>query len=147
MRPIVLSGFMATGKSTVGPRLAARLDVPFVDTDAELERAAGKSVPDLWREGGEAAFRAREGALVAELLRDGEPKVIAFGGGTVTVKTTRRLAVDRAHVVTLTASPETIAARVPDVAARPNLALGGDPVARAAELLAERAEAYAECHL
>jgi shikimate kinase/3-dehydroquinate synthase len=147
MRPIVLSGFMATGKSTVGPRLAARLDVPFVDTDAEIERAAGKSIPDLWREGGEAAFRAREAALVEELLRGGVPKVIAFGGGTVTVKRARRLALDRAHVVTLTASPETIAARIPDIAGRPNLALGGDPVARATELLAERAEAYAECHL
>jgi shikimate kinase/3-dehydroquinate synthase len=147
MRPIVLSGFMATGKSTVGPRLAARLDVTFVDTDAEIERAAGKTVPELWREAGEAAFRAREGALVAELLRDGAAKVIAFGGGTVTVKKTRRLALDRAHVVTLTASPETIVRRVPDVAGRPNLALGGDPVVRAAELLAERAEAYAECHL
>jgi len=147
MRPIVLSGFMATGKSTVGPRLAARLDVPFVDTDAEIERAAGKSVPDLWRESGEAAFRAREGALVTELLRDGAAKVIAFGGGTVTVKKTRRLALDRAHVVTLTASPETVARRVPDVAGRPNLALGGDPVLRAAELLAERADAYGECHL
>jgi shikimate kinase/3-dehydroquinate synthase len=147
MRPIVLSGFMATGKSTVGPRLAARLDVPFVDTDAEIERATGKSVPELWREAGEAAFRAREGALVEELLRGPGRKVIAFGGGTVTVKKTRRLALDRAHVVTLTASAETVASRVPDVAGRPNLALGGDPVARAAELLAERAEAYAECHL
>jgi len=147
MRPIVLSGFMATGKSTVGPRLAARLDVPFVDTDAEIERAAGKSVPELWRDSGEAAFRAREGALVAELLRDGAAKVIAFGGGTVTVKKTRRMALDRAHVVTLTASPETIVRRVPDIAGRPNLGLGGHPVVRAAELLAERAEAYAECHL
>ena len=55
MKSIVLSGFMATGKSTIGPRLAARLGVPFVDTDAEIERAAGKSVPELWREEGEAA--------------------------------------------------------------------------------------------
>jgi shikimate kinase/3-dehydroquinate synthase len=147
MRPIVLSGFMATGKSTVGPRLAARLDVPFVDTDAEIERASGKTVPELWREAGEAAFREREGALVAELLRDGAPRVIAFGGGTVTREKTRRLAIDRAHVVTLTASPQTVAARVGHVAARPNLAIGGDPVARATELLTERAAAYAECHL
>ena len=73
--------------------------------------------------------------------------MIAFGGGTVTVKRTRRLALDRAHVVTLTASPETIVARVPDPGGRPNLSVGGDPVARAAELLETRAEAYAECHL
>ena len=70
MRPIVLSGFMATGKTTVGRKLAARLGVPFVDTDDEIERASGKSVPDLWREEGEAAFRLREAALVDRLLAD-----------------------------------------------------------------------------
>jgi shikimate kinase / 3-dehydroquinate synthase len=148
-RPIVLSGFMATGKSTIGPRLAARLGVPFVDTDVEIERTAGKRVPDLWREEGEAAFRVREGRRVESLLSDGAPRVIAFGGGTVTVKRTRRLAIDHALVVTLTASAETIAerARGLDVASRPNLAVGGEPIVRARELLADRAEAYAECHL
>ncbi|MGH7293861.1 MAG: shikimate kinase, partial [Polyangiaceae bacterium] len=147
MRSVVLSGFMATGKSTVGPRLAARLGVPFVDTDAEIERECGRSIPDLWRAEGEAAFRAREGALVERLLGDGAPRVLAFGGGTVTVKKTRRFALDHALVVTLTASPETVAGRVPELASRPNLAVGGDPVARAKDLLEERAPAYAECHL
>jgi len=147
MRPVVLSGFMATGKSTVGPRVAARLDVPFVDTDAEIERATGKTVPELWQALGEAGFRAREAMLVEELLRSDLPRVIAFGGGTVTVRKTRHLALDRAHVVTLTASPETIATRVSDLAGRPNLAQAGDPVTRAALLLAQRADAYAECHL
>jgi len=148
-RPIVLSGFMATGKSTIGPRLAARLGVPFVDSDAEIERTAGKRVPELFREEGEAAFRVREGRVVESLLSDGAPKVVALGGGAVTVKRTRRFAIDRALVVTLTASPEAIAerARTMDVASRPNLAVGGDPVARARELLADRGEAYAECHL
>jgi shikimate kinase/3-dehydroquinate synthase len=148
MRPVVLSGFMATGKSTVGPRLAARLGVPFLDTDAELERTTGRSVPDLWRDEGEAAFRAREGALVATLLSDPAPRVIAFGGGTVTIPSTRRYALDRALVVTLTASPEAIAARVGGaLALRPNLGVGGDPAARARELLQQREAAYAECHL
>ncbi len=147
MRSIVLSGFMATGKSTVGPALAARLGVPFVDTDEAIEAAAGRRIRDLWCDEGEAAFRAREAALVERLLADGMRRVVAFGGGTVTVPRARRLATERAIVVTLTASPETIVARTPDIAARPNLAVGGDPVARAAELLAARAEAYAECHL
>jgi shikimate kinase/3-dehydroquinate synthase len=147
MRTLVLSGFMATGKSTVGPRVAARMGVPFVDTDELLAREAGKPVPVLWREEGEAAFRAREGALVARLLEvDPAPRVIAFGGGTVTVRATRRLALDRALVVTLSATPETIVARVKDVSARPNLAIG-DPLDRARELLEQRADAYAECHL
>jgi shikimate kinase/3-dehydroquinate synthase len=147
MRHIVLSGFMATGKSTVGPLVAARLGLGFIDTDAEIERATGKSVPDLWRIEGELAFRAREAALVERLLSDAAPRVVAFGGGTVTLERTRRLAASRAVVVTLTASPETIVARVPDLAGRPNLAAGGDPVGRARELLALRSESYAECHL
>lgn len=146
MKPIVLSGFMATGKSTIGPRLAARLGVPFLDTDEILAREAGKSVPELWREGGEAAFRAREAALVEKLLADSSPRVIAFGGGTVTVRKTRWLALDRALVVTLTASPETIVARVSNLDGRPNLSVGGDPLARARELLEQRESAYAECH-
>jgi shikimate kinase/3-dehydroquinate synthase len=146
-RPIVLSGFMGTGKSTVGPRLAARLGVPFVDTDTEIERAAGARIPDLWRAEGEAAFRKREVDLVERLFANPEPRVIAFGGGTVTSKRARHLALERAIVVTLTATPETIAARASGALAdRPNLALGGDPVARARELLELRAEAYAECH-
>ena len=81
-----------------------------------------------------------------ELLASPEPRVISFGGGTVTIKETRRFALDRALVVTLTARPETIAARVVDLSKRPNLAVGGDPIARAAQLLAERAAAYAEAH-
>ena len=146
MRTIVLSGFMATGKSTVGPLVAARLGVPFVDTDDLIAREAGRPIPVLWREEGEGAFRARESALVAKLLDDPERRVIAFGGGTVTVRATRRMALDRALVVTLSATPETILARVEDVASRPNLAIG-NPLERARELLEQRAEAYAECHL
>jgi shikimate kinase/3-dehydroquinate synthase len=147
MKPVVLSGFMGTGKSTAGPRLAALLGVACVDTDAEIERATGKSIPELWREEGEEAFRAREAALVERLLAGEKPQVIAFGGGTVTVERTRRLAIDRAYVVTLTASANTVVARIPNIAGRPNLAVGVDPVARARELIAQRAPAYAECHL
>jgi shikimate kinase/3-dehydroquinate synthase len=147
MRPIVLSGFMATGKSTVGPPLAARLGVPFLDTDDAIASAAGRSVPDLWTTEGEAAFRLREVRLVEEWLQDPTPRVIAFGGGTATSRRARHLALERALVVTLQATPETIVSRVKDVAGRPNLALGGDPLARARDLLAQRAASYAECHL
>jgi shikimate kinase/3-dehydroquinate synthase len=147
MRSIVLSGFMGTGKSTVGPRLAARLGVPFVDTDAEIEREAGRRIPELWRDAGEAMFRRREVDLVERILASPERRVIAFGGGTVTSRGTRHLALDRAVLITLSATPETVAARAGGaIAERPNLGVGGDPVARARELLAARAEAYAECH-
>ena len=60
MRPVILSGFMGTGKTTVGPRLASRLGVPFIDTDDVIAQEAGRSVPDLWRAHGEPAFRATE---------------------------------------------------------------------------------------
>jgi shikimate kinase/3-dehydroquinate synthase len=139
---------MATGKSTVAPRVAARLGLPLIDTDERIAKDVGCSVPELWRREGEAAFRRREVALVEQLLAPGAPPaVIAFGGGTVTSKRARHLALERAVVVTLTASPETVAARVPDLASRPNLAVGGDAVQRARDLLEQRAEAYAECHL
>src|SRR5690348_8345548 len=135
---------MGTGKTTIGPVLAARLGLPFVDSDREIERSAGLTIPEMWRAEGEPAFRAREAAMVAGLLGDGRPKVVALGGGTVTDPRTRRLAIDQALVVTLRASPETVVSRIPNVAGRPNLAVGGDPVARARELLAQREGAYAE---
>ena len=138
---------MATGKSTVGPRVAARLGVPFVDTDDELAREAGCTVGALWTRVGEHAFRALEVALATRLLASDAPRVIALGGGAVTSRSLRHLALDRSTLVTLTAAPEAVVARVRDPAGRPNLALGGDPVARATELLAQRADAYAECHL
>jgi shikimate kinase/3-dehydroquinate synthase len=146
MKPVVLSGFMGTGKSTAGPRIAARLGVPFVDTDAEIERAAGERIADLWRRDGEAAFRAREAALIGELLASGVARVIAVGGGALVAPALRRRAIDAALVVTLSASPEALLARMPNLATRPSLA-GPDPLARAKELLALRAPAYAECHL
>jgi shikimate kinase/3-dehydroquinate synthase len=146
-RHVVLSGFMATGKSTLGPLVAARLGRQFVDTDATIENETGRSVPELWKTEGEAKFRAREAELVERLVREGDAKVLALGGGAVTQPRTRRLVVDQGLVVTLRASPEAIVARIGDVRGRPNLAVGGDPEARARDLLALRAEAYAECHL
>ncbi len=137
---------MATGKTVLGRALAQRLGLPFIDTDAEIEAETHTSIPELWRTEGEARFRRREEALVERLLAHPVPGVIAFGGGTVTVRSARWLALDRAFLVTLSASPEEIGRRAQDLAARPNLALG-DPVERARELLAARQEVYAECHL
>jgi shikimate kinase/3-dehydroquinate synthase len=138
---------MATGKSAVGPLVSARLGMPFVDIDAEIEREAGSSIRELWAREGEAAFRAREAALARRTLTDGVRRVVALGGGAVTDATTRRTAIDHAIVVTLSASPETILRRAGELASRPNLMAGGDPGARVRELLAQRAEAYAECHV
>jgi shikimate kinase / 3-dehydroquinate synthase len=145
MRPLVLSGFMATGKSTVGRLVAARLGVPFIDTDAVLSEQAGMPVGQLFTTEGEARFREREAELVLPMLDDPSPRVIGFGGGTVTVPRIRYAALERTTLVTLTASAETIVARVPSMAERPNLR-GTSPVDRARDLLALRREAYAESH-
>jgi shikimate kinase / 3-dehydroquinate synthase len=145
MRSVVLSGFMATGKSTVGHLVAKELALPFVDTDAVIAEQAGKTVGEVFAGEGEARFRDREAAIIAPLLTDGTPRVVAFGGGSVTIPRIRHLALETATVVTLTASPETIATRATSVAERPNLG-ARSPVERARDLLALRREAYGESH-
>jgi len=145
MASVVLSGFSGTGKSSVGPLVASRLGLPFLDTDQEVARRAGLSVAEIWRTQGERAFRRLEEDVVRERLTDGVPRVLSFGGGAVTSRASRLLALDHAVVVTLTARPATILARLPDRSGLPALA-GPDPLAEITALLALRAGAYAECH-
>lgn len=145
-RPVVLSGFMATGKSTVGRLVASRLGVPFVDTDDLVTADAGAtSTGELFAREGEARFREREARLIPPLLRDGVARVVALGGGAVTIPRLRHEALERAIVVTLEAPPEEIVARVTSVTERPNLA-SSSPLDRTRDLLALRRAVYAECH-
>jgi shikimate kinase/3-dehydroquinate synthase len=148
MRPLLLSGFMGTGKSTLGPLVAKALGVPFVDTDALLAEAAGRPTAELFAAEGEARFREREAAIVLALLAEGTPRVIALGGGAVTVTRVRRAALDQGTLVTLTASPETLAERLKASESRPNLGeLSRDArLGRMQDLLAQRQAAYGECH-
>ena len=88
-RSIVLVGLMGAGKSTVGRRLAQKLGLAFVDADAEIEQAAGKAVPDIFREHGEHYFREGERKVIARLLEAG-PQVLATGGGAYMNEETRR---------------------------------------------------------
>src|ERR1700753_1739333 len=81
-RSIVLVGMMGAGKSTIGRRLSARLGLPFLDADAEIEAAAGMSIPDIFDSRGEAEFRDGEVRVIARLLDNG-PSVLATGGGAV----------------------------------------------------------------
>ena len=87
-RMIVLVGLMGAGKSTIGRRLAARLGVPFVDADDEVERAAGCSIGDMFEVHGEAAFREGEKRVIGRLL-DGPVGVLATGGGAFMNEETR----------------------------------------------------------
>ncbi|MHA7873004.1 MAG: shikimate kinase, partial [Hyphococcus sp.] len=82
-RTIVLVGMMGAGKTTIGRRLATRLNIPFFDADAEIEKAAGMSVSQLFQEHGEESFRRGE-ARVIERLLGGQTHVLATGGGALT---------------------------------------------------------------
>ena len=83
MKGVVLVGFMGAGKSSVGQALAERLGIPFVDTDARIERDAGRTVSQIFAEEGEAAFRKRESETMEWLAAQGAC-VVATGGGVVT---------------------------------------------------------------
>jgi shikimate kinase len=89
-RSIVLVGMMGAGKSSVGRRLAARLGIPFVDADTEIEDAAGMTIAEIFAEQGEPYFRAGEARVIARLL-DGGSQVLATGGGAVMNQQTRDL--------------------------------------------------------
>jgi shikimate kinase len=141
MGAIVLMGFMATGKSEVGRRLARRLDRPFIDTDHLVEARAGKTVAAIFAEDGEAAFRALERDAVVAATARGDA-VIAVGGGAVLDATNLAQLRDAGVLVYLTADIETILRRVGDVARRPLLA-GDDPRAAIERLLAARRPVYA----
>jgi shikimate kinase len=87
-RSLVLVGMPGSGKSAVGRRLAARLGLPFVDADEEIEKAAGKPITDIFKDHGEPYFRDGERKVIARLLRQG-PQVLATGGGAFMVAETQ----------------------------------------------------------
>ena len=89
-RSVVLVGMMGAGKSSAGRRLGARLGVPFVDADTEIEAAAGMTIPEIFAKHGEPYFRAGEARVIARLLDNG-PQVLATGGGAVMDQHTRDL--------------------------------------------------------
>lgn len=120
-RHLVLVGFMATGKSTVGRLLAAALDRPFVDLDEHIEARAAAPISAIFAEQGEAAFRRLEAEILAEILAGEHAAVIATGGGAVGSPESIALMRSRGLVIALTAPLEVIRARVPDTGSRPLL--------------------------
>lgn len=108
----MLVGMPGAGKSSVGRRLARKLDRPFVDADDELVRRSGRTVRDWFAGEGEAAFRAAESALLADLLAAPGPSVVAAGGGVVLDPGNRAALRDRATVVWLRAEVPYLLSRV-----------------------------------
>jgi shikimate kinase/3-dehydroquinate synthase len=138
---IVLTGFMGTGKSSVGQEVADRLGRPFLDLDDLIVARAGKPIAQIFAHDGEAAFRALEDQA-CEKLREASAQVIAAGGGAVLNPANREALAAGGTVICLEAGPDIIARRLAGGDGRPLLS-GGSRQARIAELLAQRAQAYA----
>jgi shikimate kinase len=126
-RTIALVGLMGVGKSSVGRRLASALNLPFRDTDAEVETAAGRSISDIFTDLGEDAFREGERRVIARLL-DQPPHVLATGGGAFMNEQTRAVIKSKAVSVWLKADLDVLARRIARKDTRPLLA-GKDPLA------------------
>jgi shikimate kinase len=144
-RLIVLVGMMGVGKSTIGRRLAARLGLPFIDADTEIEAAAGMTVPEIFEAHGEPYFRDGEARVIARLLESG-PAVLAPGGGALMREETRRRVADKAVSIWLKADVDIIMRRVRRRADRPLLQTA-DPEATVVRLISEREPIYQSANL
>jgi shikimate kinase len=141
---IILTGFMGTGKTAVGRRLAKLLSYTFVDTDSLIEARDGRSIPQIFAEAGEAPFRQMEHEIARELAGAGRT-VISTGGGLLMNEANTAVLSQNGIIFCLTAEVDTILARVSiaEGVERPLLA-GPDPKARIEALLAERQETYGQ---
>jgi shikimate kinase len=142
---LFLIGYRGSGKTSVAAELAALLGWPWLDTDVEIERRAGKSIREIFADEEEVGFRRREAAVVAEAAA-GERHVVALGGGAVLWPDNRQALAGRGAVVWLQASPQTLWQRIRDdpttFARRPNLTAEGG-LAEVERMLAQREPLYA----
>ncbi len=150
---VYLTGFMASGKSTVGPLVADALGYRFLDLDWLIVVRTGTSIPEIFASGGECAFREAEAEALQETTR-GESHVIASGGGSLVQPGAMEVARGAGSVVWLRTTPATVARRVGSAGDRPMLwgddgrPLAGAPLRqRIGALMAEREDAYARAHL
>ncbi len=141
MKNIVLIGFMGTGKTAVGRRLASRLGRKFIDTDAEIERVTGKTIPQIFAQDGELRFRSEERLVIQKLSRQ-EGMVIATGGGAVLNPENMADLKRNGITICLTAEPEIIYQRVRGKKHRPLLNKKGDLLGQIKELLDRRKPFY-----
>jgi shikimate kinase len=139
---LILTGFMATGKTTVGKLLADQLDYVFVDTDELIVERSGQSVAAIFHEKGEAAFREMEAAVARE-LSEKEGLVIATGGRLILDATNAAVLTKRSRVFCLVATPQEILQRIQkDKDVKRPLLEAPDPLQRIVELMQQRQEDY-----
>ena len=143
MNHIVLIGFMGCGKTSVGKRLAKRLDLTFVDTDEMIEQKMGMSVSDIFAGFGETYFRQLETEAIKELSETSSPCVISVGGGLPVQSQNKPYLRNMGKVIFLTATVDVLAERLEADTSRPMLQ-GGDLRKKIISLMEEREEAYRE---
>jgi len=144
-KSVVLVGMMAAGKSSIGRKLAHRLEIPFVDADTEIEVAAGMTIPEIFESHGEPYFRAGEARVIARLL-EGGPQVLATGGGAFMHEETRRTIRAKAISVWLKADYDVLIRRIKRRTDRPMLKTD-NPATTLKALMAERYPIYAEADI
>ncbi len=137
---IILTGFMGTGKTAVGEKLAKRLGYDFLDTDLMVEEDTGKTITDIFEKEGESAFRVHEKKMVKKAL-EREKVVIATGGGAIVDPDSLKLMKEKGIVIGLSASPESILQRVAGLETRP-LLRSKDQLKRIESLLSHRSPYY-----
>lgn len=140
-RTVVLVGMMGSGKTAIGRALAARLNVPFVDSDAAIEEAAALTIAEIFARDGEAFFRKREAEVLSRLLT-GPPKIVSTGGGAFLAERNRAAIAENGVAVWLNANLPTLWDRVRQKDTRPLLRTA-DPRATLAEIFAARTPIYA----
>ncbi|MDD2958175.1 MAG: shikimate kinase [Lachnospiraceae bacterium] len=143
MNHIILIGFMGAGKTTLGRRLAKRMNLKFIDTDDYVEARAGKKISDIFAEQGEACFRQMETDALRQLMKSAERCVIAVGGGLPVLECNRRLLKQLGTVVYLQTDIETLLNRLQGDTKRPKLQ-GGGLREKIEGLMAQRKEIYEE---
>src|SRR5271166_3666526 len=140
-RSIVLVGMMGSGKSSIGRRVALRLGLPCVDADAEIEKAAGMSIEDIFSIRGEGEFRSGEARVISRLL-EGGPQVLSTGGGAFMNPDTRTAIVSKGVSIWLKAELDVLMRRIRRRHDRPLLKTD-DPAATLRKLMQERESLYA----
>lgn len=144
-RSVAMVGMMGSGKTAVGRALAARLEVPFLDSDSEIEAAAACSISEIFARDGEAFFRDREAEVIARLLR-GEPAILSTGGGAFLAERNRRAIAESGVSLWLDADLDLLWERVRHRDTRPLLRTA-DPKATLSRIYHERVPLYRQADL